>query len=267
MTFIGASSLLLTSAATAAVVVDFNNSNTGAFVGAAGIDTDSAGLDVWNFDDSNALFDGTVAGSNTKIYGGMRMSWGGGGAYSSILRLLGNPNIALSVQLNPTNITGLNTVNGMLIWKKEDFLNNGSTQAVQFGSGNTLSINFNSFNTTSAPLTTADIRFVVKQGGSYYVSTTNKTDLTTGVFSINPTSSTWASINTSTYAIGSIGAITFNNIEAVGIYYNMSRTGGQLLAQFNDFQADLSVIPEPSTFAALAGLAALGLTATRRRRT
>ncbi|TVP82448.1 MAG: PEP-CTERM sorting domain-containing protein [Puniceicoccaceae bacterium] len=155
------------------------------------------------------------------------------------------------------------TIQGMLVWKKENFLNGFDAQPVQLNSGDSLSITW-----TQIAATTVDVRFVVQQGGSYYVSNSGfsslvaNNDLTT--FSVDPAQTTWALIDTSDYSIGSFSSVVLADVEAVGIYFNASRANQQTIISFNDFK--VVDIPEPSTFGILVGLAILGLVVTRRRR-
>lgn len=98
------------------------------------------------------------------------------------------------------------------------------------------------------------------------------------------TSTTWTTLNTeaaiSPYGIVTStqeislslstlrgdGSVLFNNDSLRFVFYN---SGNDLAGGFNQFVTGsytLSSVPEPSTFAALAGLGVLGLAATRRRR-
>jgi hypothetical protein len=58
----------------------------------------------------------------------------------------------------------------------------------------------------------------------------------------------------------------FNYTQVQGMQILFGGTGTTLTVNFNALSASASAIPEPSTYAAIAGLAILGVAATRRRR-
>jgi hypothetical protein len=266
LAIIGTSSLLLASSASATLVVDFTNANATSPVSASGKDIDTATSESWNFDHSSPLFNGTVPGSNTRIYGGLNSTWANSfPSYNTTIQLL-SAQPRLYVQVNPAtpSATNFNTaIEGAFVWKKEDFLNGGDVQTVQFNPGDTLSVNLTQIPASAA---TVDIRFIIQQGGVYYVSNASKTTSTIEAFSVTPTSTTWATLDTSNYAIGAFNSIAFNSVQAVGLYVDIARTNAQVIFSFDDFQANATVIPEPSAFAALSGLSVLGMAARRRRR-
>jgi hypothetical protein len=87
--------------------------------------------------------------------------------------------------------------------------------------------------------------------------------------SIDPTSVTWNafSVSSSSLSVGLAAAPDLTKVIGIGAYFQNERlstnTGSM---NFNITNIQFSAIPEPSAFAALAGLGALGMAATRRRR-
>jgi|GEM_PF-2707904 PEP-CTERM putative exosortase interaction domain len=81
------------------------------------------------------------------------------------------------------------------------------------------------------------------------------------------TSESWSTLNFtsgSALSVGSTTTLPSGTVTAFGFFVTLTN-GGTI--RVDDFTVMVSTIPEPSTFAALAGLGALGLAATRRRRT
>lgn len=81
-------------------------------------------------------------------------------------------------------------------------------------------------------------------------------DVASGFFSIDPASVSWRTISIDgSYTIGETASmIALDNIQSVGLYLNAARGANQTNIQFNDFQANATVVPEP----AVVGLMGLG---------
>lgn len=240
--------------ASAAVIVDFNREGVSANALARAADINTTLGDTWNFSDSTPLISSTD-GTNSTVYGGMATTWSTSTDYNPNLR-----HLASEFQIQVQSGLGNTAAKGMLVWKKEDFLNGANAQTVGFSSGDSLSVNF-----TTIAVSSRSFRFVVNQGGSWYVSNIQKSDTTTGVWSIDPTSYSWRTITTDgNYTIAASGAmIALDDIRAVGLYMDVARTGNQTLIKFDGFQANVSAIPEPGTLG-LVALASGGLVVLRR---
>lgn len=244
----------LTLNAGATVVVDYNTPTNN--INSRVADSDVNGADTWNFSDTTALIPAGDTGQNGTIYGGMNTTWSDGSAYAPFLR-----HQASAFQLQVNKGVGVDTsAQGLLIWKKENFLGGADSQTVNFDTGDSLSVNLPTFAATSR-----ELRFAMKWGGTYYVSNLRTTVNGAQTFSIDPASTSWRTITTD--GNYTIGAATFyenlDDIEAVGLYWNMARTGNQTAVRFDDFQTDATVIPEPATLA-LVGMFSLGLLGLRR---
>ena len=217
------------------LVVDFDRAATGNDnARAADMETNTG--DTWNFSDTTALLDNSDPGAtNTTIYGGMKTTWSIEQDYSPLHRY---NQAVYQLRIVPGDASDTSAT-GMLIWKKEDFLTN-STERLAFDSGDSLSINL-----TSVTANPVDLRFVVKQAGSYYVSRTAKTASGAELFSIADASAEkWALLNTGDYTYGAFTSLVVDDIEAVGFYINLANTGSLISFLFDDFQVNASVVEE-----------------------
>jgi len=242
--------LLAAGSASATLIVDLNP--PAITVNSRAAETSTTTERTWNFSDTTVLIN-SGGGSNDKVYGGMTTGWSAASeSATSVVRWLNTSVFQVQVLQGTANTFA----KGIVLWNQADFLNGADSQTVGFSAGDSLSVNF-----AAIGATTRDFRFVVNQGGTYYVSNVNKTDATAGVFSIDPAAVSWRTISTDgNYTIGGTASmITLDDVKAVGLYINASRTGNQTNIQFNDFQA--SVIPEPATIGmlGLGGLVALML--------
>lgn len=267
-----ASLILATSAVAQTTIVDFTATNTSTpsttTSSPRAKTTDTTSGDTWAFSDTTALF-AANGGQNDRIYGGVNTVWVST-SYNPTFTIGGATDPRrIVLQIHSDNTTGPTTpasATGMYIWNKDDFLNGADTATVALDTNSSMSINLQGNSGI-----TRDIRFVVNQGGTYYVSETTKNTTGTGAFSLSsPSTINWAPIDTTTYAIGSYSSLVMNNIQAIGLYFNFTTNSAsqQIFFSMDDFQASasLTAIPEPSTYAALAGLGALGLVIWRRRR-
>ncbi len=173
----------------------------------------------------------------------------------------------------PQNVP-FSSASPILIWTNEGANLVSTSTAHQFS--------FYLGNTTTASV----VRVAVQVGGAWYVSANpfSTASMTGGQFAANaelktltfdPAADQWRSLSFSQAATNpfstngggnlSLGALSTNDlsggITAFGIYID---SGTNNSVRFDTFT--ITAIPEPSAFAALAGLGALGLAATRRRR-
>lgn len=166
---------------------------------------------------------------------------------------------------------------GAVAFKKDDFLNNGSTGTVSFtGSEN---VNMAFFLASSGyQLANTNFRVIVQNGSNWYIS--NAISYTAGTLktvnaTFGSTFTSWNNYDTSTLSVvGSSVTPTFDNVQAVGFLWTLSSlnsaaggsNGSAFVSDFT-FNATVTAIPEPSTYAALAGVLALvGVLVHRRRR-
>jgi hypothetical protein len=153
---------------------------------------------------------------------------------------------------------------------RNDFLGVGAGPNVFFDADSSMTVNF-------AVLSAAfSARLMVKQDNVWYVSNTVFTGGGAKTLQGNALlNETWAVYNpTANFLLFDASAATFNtvtwsNIQGVGYQAQFIQTGtltsGVIDASVSNFQV-LAAIPEPSTYAAIFGLMALGMILWRRRR-
>ncbi|MCU0792534.1 MAG: PEP-CTERM sorting domain-containing protein [Opitutaceae bacterium] len=109
----------------------------------------------------------------------------------------------------------------------------------------------------------------VRIGGAWYASSTvpgggGGTAWSTA--SLDFANTTWSALNfaaTSQLSVGATTTLPSGNIDAFGLYAPEAR--GTTAARIDAFTIQATAVPEPASFAALAGMACLGAAALRRR--
>ena len=139
---------------------------------------------------------------------------------------------------------------GEVLWQQADFLNGAASSTIVFDSLSSLFVSL-----SGNPETT---RFIVDDGGTYYLSNLNFTTTTTLT---NPDSNTtWATYvpsaspsatpfnaGTATFA-----QHTFSNVQAVGYYFDAENQSGQTYTYgVSGYTAQVASVPEPSAFTLL----------------
>lgn len=175
----------------------------------------------------------------------------------------------------------INAATFAVIWKKEDFLGTGNL------AGNSVNLTSNtalSFLARTPNASSFSYQWLVQIGGVFYVSQekafingttngSNDNDGTTTITSSGLTTTLWASVDLAgpDGILSSVGGtyttLDLEDIQAVGVYFT-STTAGSKRVFLSGFSADatISAVPEPSSFAVLAGFFALGMAGLRRRR-
>jgi hypothetical protein len=229
----------------ATLVVDYTVTTSGN-VNSRTANSDTVSGDTWNFSDSTMLINTAANANNGKVYGGVITTWSPDKAYAPFVR-----QTQTNLQVLVSSGAGQNnTCKGMFVWKKEDFINGGSSTQLGFNPGDALLMNMSVTGDTGAG--GRSVRFVVEQAGQYYVSQAEWSIAAANLnFGTNATQTTWAPISTSDYSIGTYSALNVTNIQAVGVYFNMVRTGNQAIFNLYDFQVNATAIPEPATLGLL----------------
>jgi len=202
--------------------------------------------DVWTFSDTTALAP-SAGGQNDVIYGGVITSWSVESDYNPTFQHQSN-----GFQLQIGDQGGTQAATGTYVWKQEDFLNGGDTGTISLGTGSSITINL-------AEAGATDYRAVVNQGGSYYVSQSVASDTADATFDLTATD--WATLNTADYSYGTFSALTLDDVQSVGVWFDQSRNG---LTRFRVQDFQLNVIPEPATLGLVAAMGA-GILFIRRR--
>ncbi len=253
--------------AQAATIVDLDFGTTSFDSSTTDSPRSEPGGDEITFDTSDPFFTSTeyaTTPTSGTFYGGVGLSTDGGSNDVTIAQ--GKDGTPDFVQFG----RGFGLPSGTIdftvavLWKKADFLNGGDSQSVDLTTDNALSLDWTD-RSNNASLTG---RWLVDIDGTTYVS--NESFSGGAVTSSAITSTTWASIDLADSmfnAPGSFGALSVSDIDGVGFYLSGNYSGGGLeLAQLNSYSADAAVIPEPSSFALLAGALGMGLVMMRRRR-
>ncbi len=223
--------------------------------------TTSSGV---TFSDAVALLDATLGSgeSNLRIYGGTVFGYPDQAAYDAIF--LKNT-ATFRYQNNAPTKTGTLSAKGAWVWNQADFLGGYNTGTLSLGAGSSASASFTTFTST-----TAEVRMLINNGGTYYVSNTSFGNSANSTITISDlTQETWATMSTdNNYTLSAFSSVTMDNVKGVGIFFNNTRDNLQAQMNLSDFQFNYvaAAVPEPSTYAALLGLAALGFVAVRRRR-
>ena len=209
---------------------DFNNSSTRR----------------WDFDMVNPLF-----GSTPPIYGGVNLVNTGTFEGGSSLGFNDNtpvtwPNVPeVYLYSVASGTTTLNNINMCYMWKRADFPGNQPSAAAVFNSISALSVRITTF-WGGSPGNPEQIRFIVKNGNSYYVSEAAKTS-GTGTLSLTDfcnnvaSGKRWAPITLSGASFDIPATLTFtsqafNDVQAVGWIGRGSRAYAGLFA-FDSFSA------------------------------
>ena len=153
--------------------------------------------------------------------------------------VLENPSAGFVAHVVPPDVTGTQSVTGVYLWDKADFLA-GASDIVRFNSGNSISYNFDWMTGGNQ-----EIRLVVKKDGITYISAW----WTSGFANISydPSTTQWAVLDTTNYTWGAFSAVTLDDIQGAGVYYTLSVTGAQCAARLLDFQIDATIVPAPGT--------------------
>jgi hypothetical protein len=206
-------------------------------------------------------------GMSGAFYGGFEATWFDTNSTVTLSRRQINQSgnadrIAYGIDANPAAAGGELAI--VVLFQKANFLNGAAAETVAFDTGTTLTIDTSS-------LTRMEGRYVVGQGGSYYVSSNLFAAGFTTYTLTTPSSSLWALYDPTAglnfdQSSAVFSNVTFGDVTSAGFYFeNDALTGSDTAAIFvTGFAVD--VIPEPSALALLiAATGFLALVARRRR--
>ncbi len=156
------------------------------------------------------------------------------------------------IQLKSNN-TGSGAYAFLVLWKQEDFLNGLDTGQVDFGASDTVTLNLVTYANFNPG------RLVLRQGSSYYISDELFNSVTS--FEETPTELAWNNYDptgwsendaTTLTTIGSAASIVsdgkISNITEVGFLF--SNTGlSNNAARIQNFEVNMTAIPEPGSVA------------------
>ncbi len=232
-----------------------NNANFGVDIANYGWARLGSATAAGNVADFSAGANGTVTGNATKTN------------VDGAPQNLDNVNAGVSESMIYGFVFNQNTTNTLLYTNEYSF--NLSQYELNSASW------YSNRNTGSAAPNSQNV--AIKIDGVWYVTQASNNFTTAGTaadFDTTATKTTFnlatASWHTLTATIGSPFSVsgtttlpTTGTVEAFGIYVTL---GSAVITRFDTFELQATAIPEPSAFAALAGLTGLGLAATRRRR-
>ena len=240
---------ILGSAATlqAATFVQFQ-AGTNQFAGAyqsAPTDYSDSKTRTWDLDTVSPLYT-----SAPPIYGGMNVVNSGTSEGGSYARFHDNspvswPNVPEVFLYSVATATTVNNVNMCYLWKRSDFVGITQTNSAAFDSSSVLSVNLTSFGQQPG-YNTEQIRFLVQNGSTYYVSEAVKTSgtgtLSLSNFNNNSTAGyRWAPITLSGTSFDIPASLTFaaqafTDVQSVG-WIGRGSAGNANMFAFNSFSA------------------------------
>ncbi|MFA5688203.1 MAG: PEP-CTERM sorting domain-containing protein [Kiritimatiellales bacterium] len=187
------------------------------------------GSKVWNFSE-NALF------ANNQIYGGFKYSWSSASDFSPALQVQASQ---MLLRIYCQDINSTNAMTGMLCWEPS------SNVSVANVGDSLLSA---AVSASGGGQTTIDYRFIINQGGIWYVSDTIKDNASASTtITVDPLDTAWRVISTTDYFFdaNSQDAVVFDDIQAVGLYIDGYRVAADMNVKVTEFK--FTAVPEPAT--------------------
>lgn len=282
---LAAPALLTAQHASAALVVDFggdlyvddpaSGSTNVALQSAQGVFVDVGSPTTVSPDPNTTAYNGDSAGgTSSRFYGGYGIfteaTDGTTPRFLFASRFEGNSGVRDQIRFLtfPGGGGFANDLVFLQLFDNDDFLNGGDNSIVSLDSTSSFSAQASGQNNSS----TRAMRFVVKQGGEFYISSDSTFANGGSTVTENFDDLTWFEYDPASSLLFDGGAAftgTFDDVEALGVYATTGRpstTGAELRLTLGEFSANatLTPIPEPSSLALL-GLAGLTLLPRRRR--
>jgi hypothetical protein len=230
-------------------------------------DTDTGTTRAWNFNTSTPFFNGPT-NSGLKIYGGLTATsaaaLGADGSY------IGVSGAQQGVRIQVSSGSSLAVAEKcLLLWDKADFL----TSDNKFDTSVDSSLNLTIDVLTSSAGYEKGLRYVIREGSTYYVSETGVN--AAGSSTLTGATAKWGRFTASDFSlfqnsaadagmgVSSYAPMTFNDVTGVGVIFNIERAAAQgPIIRISDYQ--VALIPEPGTLGIITA-AGIGVLFIRRR--
>lgn len=170
----------------------------------------------------------------------------------------GNDRLSIKLDGTPSGVSAL------FLWKQTDFLNGLNTGALNLAAGSTVST------TRDTYVLGVPGRAVVKSAGSYYISSAIFSGTGTSTFDL--TTLSWSEYDPAGDGISSIGSTfglvsggVISNVTEIGFFTGVTAGTNAVRLSSVEFNYVAAAIPEPSSFALLAGGTGLVFALRRKR--
>ncbi len=237
----------------AALVVDWDGtgSYTGTFQSQGSLGGSTFGV---AFDDTNPQISGST-GTSSVFYGGMIHENSNSGAYNyqapSAGSLSGVYSTGIHARMN--GITTDDAAAFLAYWKAADFLVEPGS-AITLDSSSSMKIAFDSLSSSNL-----QARWVVETGAGFFITSGAVTNINAGqaiTFTQNdPTTNSWLTYDPASdmLALGSSAAPDLSDVIGVGFRLDSqgSSFGSTFRTRIGEFEVNATVVPEPTTAAAL----------------
>lgn len=207
----------------------------------------------------------TPAGSIGTFYGGYKVTRGSSTTAFTPIATVSESATADRIRVSSNSGAFPSEVNLLVMFKKGNFLN-GMNAATPLTIDNTVTGNL-TYRTESGA--SGQVRYVIQDGSSYYVSETVHSPVAGGDFSLafNP-ATRWASYNPGTdleFTPTTFAAHTFTDIQGMGAYLERTRAANVSEIALKSFRLDAAFVPEPAMVGLLVVTVALSLMPRRRQ--